>query len=121
MKRLLVATTALIAFAAESGAILAGAGADARSSLSGYGQALGLAFQLRDDELDLTGDPGLAGKDLRRDAEAGKATPYARLGADGVRGLIRDLRTEAVACLAPWGDDARVFVELFDFAIQRET
>ena len=75
-------TGALFGFACEAGAILGGAAAPAREALLGYAADLGLAFQIQDDLLDVTGDAELTGKDLGRDAAAGKATVVALLGVD---------------------------------------
>ena len=62
-------TGALICFAAEAGAILAGAD---RAPLAAYARALGLAFQIADDILDVTGDEAAAGKRVHKDVAAGK-------------------------------------------------
>ena len=75
-------TGALIRWSAEAGAVMAGADATA---LGHYAAALGLAFQIADDILDVTGDAGKAGKRLGKDAEAGKATFVSLLGLDGAR------------------------------------
>ncbi len=100
-------TGALIGFAAEAGPILAGAD---RAPLRAYADALGLAFQIADDILDVEGDPEKAGKALRKDAGAGKATFVSLLGLDGARARARALVDEAEAALAPYGtaaDDLR--------------
>ena len=112
-------TGAVMVFAAEAGAVLGGAGAEARARLRAFGDALGLAFQLRDDEIDRTGDAAAAGKDLRRDAEAGKATPHSRLGEDGVGAALGRLGREAEASLAPFGGRAAPLRAAFAFAITR--
>ena len=65
-------TGALIGFACEAGAILGGAAAPARQALLGYAADLGLAFQIQDDLLDVTGDAEVTGKDLGRDAASGQ-------------------------------------------------
>ncbi|MGA1634788.1 MAG: polyprenyl synthetase family protein, partial [Gemmobacter sp.] len=70
-------TGALIGWSATAGAILAGADP---APLAAYARALGLAFQIADDILDVVGDAGLAGKRLRKDAAAGKATFVSLLG-----------------------------------------
>ncbi len=93
-------TGALIGFAAQAGAILAGAD---RGPLRAYAAALGLAFQIADDILDLEGDPAKTGKRLHKDAEAGKATFVSLLGLDGAKARARDLVAEAEAALAGYG------------------
>lgn len=111
-------TGALISFAAEAGAILAGAD---RAPLARYAAALGLAFQIADDILDVTGDPDKAGKKLRKDERAGKATFVSLLGLDGARARAHDLVAAAKAALAPYGAAADDLREAAHFVIQRES
>ncbi len=82
-------TGALLEFACEAGAILGDADEPARATLRAYAADLGLAFQIQDDLLDVTGDAALAGKDLGRDQAAGKATVVGLLGIDGARAQAR--------------------------------
>jgi len=112
-------TGALIGFACEAGAILGKAPAAARKALRGYAADLGLAFQIQDDLLDVTGDAALTGKDLGRDEAAGKATVVALLGAEGARGRLAELRASAHGHLRGIGDEAHLLREVFDFAISR--
>lgn len=111
-------TGALIRISAECGAILAQDYA-ARSSLAVYAQHLGLAFQIRDDLLDVEGDEGLAGKRLQKDAEAGKATFVSVLGLDGARKAAADEVAAACDALAPFHDRAKWLHEAAEFAIHR--
>jgi geranylgeranyl pyrophosphate synthase len=67
-------TASLFAYAAEAGAILGGAECDVRSGLRAYGMALGEAFQLTDDLLDLRGDADVLGKPNGMDLAAGCVT-----------------------------------------------
>ncbi len=85
-------TGALFVWAAESGAIL---GRSDPEPLRRFGGALGLAFQIGDDLLDVEGDPEAAGKRLRKDEGQGKATFVALLGVDGAQRKARDLVAEA--------------------------
>lgn len=110
-------TGALISFAAEAGAILAGTD---RSALAAYAKALGLAFQIADDILDVTGDAGKAGKKLRKDAHAGKATFVSLLGLDGARKRAHDLVEEAEAALSPYGIAADSLRQAARFVIARD-
>jgi farnesyl diphosphate synthase len=112
-------TGALIGFACEAGAILGAAPANARAALRGYAADLGLAFQIRDDLLDVTGDATLTGKDLGRDEAAGKATVVALLGADGARARLDALRGSAYGHLRGIGVEVHLLREVFDFAISR--
>lgn len=96
-------TGALMIWAAESGAIL---GRSDTSALRAYAADLGLAFQIRDDILDVEGDPQATGKRLRKDEAAGKATFVALLGLDGSRARARELVERACDSLAPYGSSA---------------
>jgi farnesyl diphosphate synthase len=111
-------TGALFSFAAEAGAILAGA---ERAPLRTYAAALGLAFQIADDILDVEGDPEKAGKRLGKDAGVGKATFVSCLGIAGAKTRAHDLVEEASAALAPYGAAAQGLREAARFVIARET
>jgi farnesyl diphosphate synthase len=112
-------TGALIGFACEAGAILGDASGAARAALLGYAADLGLAFQIQDDLLDVTGDAEVTGKDLGRDAAAGKATVVALLGVDGSRRRLETLRESAIAHLARLGAGTDVLRGVFEFVISR--
>ncbi|NJM81776.1 MAG: polyprenyl synthetase family protein [Tabrizicola sp.] len=110
-------TGALIGFAAEAGAILTEADP---GPLRAYAAALGLAFQIADDILDVTGDAAKAGKRLQKDAAAGKATFVSLLGLDGARARALSLANEACAALAPYGPRAEMLKAAARFAVARE-
>jgi farnesyl diphosphate synthase len=111
-------TGALIGFAAEAGAVIAGAD---RAPLRRYAAALGLAFQIADDILDVTGDEAKTGKRVGKDADAGKATFVSLLGLDGARARARDLVAEAEASLLPYGAGAARLRSAAHFVIERQT
>jgi farnesyl diphosphate synthase len=111
-------TGALIGFAAEAGAIIAGADP---LPLRRYAAALGLAFQIADDILDVTGDEAKAGKRLHKDAEAGKATFVSLLGLEGATARAAALVAEAEAALAGYGARAANLKAAARFVIARET
>ncbi|MHC4948207.1 MAG: polyprenyl synthetase family protein [Planctomycetota bacterium] len=67
-------TASLIGACCRLGALLSGAGREVADALHRYGEALGIAFQIRDDLLDLVGDERVVGKTLGRDLEKGKLT-----------------------------------------------
>ena len=110
-------TGALITFSATAGALLAGTDP---APLAAYAGALGLAFQIADDILDVEGDASKAGKKLGKDAAAGKATFVSHLGLDGAKRRARALIDEAEAALLPYGDAADCLREAARFAIARE-
>ena len=88
--------------------------------LGRYATALGLAFQIADDILDIEGDADKAGKRLRKDAGAGKATFVSLLGMDGAKTRARALVAEAEAALLPYGARAETLVAAAEFVIARE-
>jgi farnesyl diphosphate synthase len=96
-------TGALIRFACEAGAILADAPKPHREAISRYGDALGQAFQIADDLLDLEGDPTTIGKTTGKDAALGKATLIACIGRDGAHAKLNALVHEAEQALAWFG------------------
>ncbi|MDO9526813.1 MAG: polyprenyl synthetase family protein [Gemmobacter sp.] len=110
-------TGALIGWSAEAGAILAGADP---APLRAYATALGLAFQIADDILDVEGDAEKAGKRLRKDEAAGKATFVSLLGLDGARARARALADQAEAALAPYGSAAAPLIGAARFVIARD-
>lgn len=111
-------TGALIRWSAEAGAILANADP---KPLSAYATALGLAFQIWDDVLDVEGDPSKTGKRLHKDAEAGKATFVSLLGLDAAKTRARALISEAESHLSPYGDRAANLIACARFVISRDT
>ncbi|TQS71522.1 polyprenyl synthetase family protein [Rhodobacteraceae bacterium] len=110
-------TGALIGFAAEAGAVIAGE--DPRG-MRRYAAALGLAFQIADDILDVEGDEAQTGKRLNKDAQAGKATFVSLLGLEGAKNRAAELVAEAEAALAPYGPKADILRELAQFTIARK-
>ena len=110
-------TGALISFAAQSGAILAGAD---RRPLAAYANALGLAFQIADDILDVEGSEELAGKRLGKDAQAGKATFVSLLGLAGAKERAAELVAEAEAALERYGERAENLRAAARFVIARQ-
>ena len=110
-------TGALIRFSAEAGAILAGVDP---GPLRAYATALGLAFQIADDILDVTGDAVKAGKRLGKDAAAGKATFVSLLGLEAARERAAALIVEAEAALSPY-KGAENLVAAARYVIARES
>lgn len=92
-------TGALIVYACEAGAILGRASPQQRHAIVGYGQDIGLAFQIADDLLDLEGAEAEMGKAVAKDAVLGKANFVAVLGAARARAQAEMLAAQAVAHL----------------------
>ena len=109
-------TGALFVWAAESGAIL---GRSDVEPLRRYGAAIGLAFQLADDLLDVEGDPEEAGKRLGKDEAAGKATFVSLLGVDGTRRKAREMVGRACDALAPYGSAGANLRAAAHFVVER--
>jgi farnesyl diphosphate synthase len=112
-------TGALIRFACEAGAILGGASPSDRERLAEFGSAIGLAFQLADDLLDLTADSATMGKATGKDAAAGKATLPSLHGADWTRGQLKGLVGQAHELLEPFGSKGAMLRHTADFIASR--
>ncbi|MGA7386165.1 MAG: polyprenyl synthetase family protein [Methylocella sp.] len=110
-------TGALLHYAVEAGAILGRADAQARAALSRYGRALGAAFQVADDILDIEADALALGKRAGKDAGRNKATLVAALGIDEARERRDNLVAAAIAVLDsfPQGTKAAVLKEAARF------
>jgi farnesyl diphosphate synthase len=85
-----------------------------------YARAIGLAFQIADDILDVEGDAAKAGKALRKDGAAGKATFVSLLGLAGAKDRARVLVDEAEVALAPYGGRAGTLKALARYIIARD-
>ncbi len=114
-------TGALIRFACRAGAILGSADAAACARIDRYGVAVGQAFQVADDLLDVEGDAKTLGKAAGKDAAAGKATLVAALGIDGARARLKQLLAEADTALAPFGAKADTLRAAARFIAERTT
>ena len=99
-------TGALLAAAVDLGAIIAGAASATRASLSIYGKAIGAAFQISDDILDVEADPAAMGKATAKDAGRGKGTLVGILGLDGAKHERDALVARAVSALEDFGPSA---------------
>jgi farnesyl diphosphate synthase len=113
-------TGAIIGWAVEAGAILGQAGTDERLSLRGYAQKLGLAFQIADDLLDVSGDPAAVGKRLRKDEEQGKETFVTLLGEERARRQAEILVEQAIEHLHAFGSSSDLLIVTAGFAISRD-
>ena len=114
-------TGALIRFACEAGAIVGGADADERARLAEFGSAVGLAFQLADDLLDLTSDAETMGKATGKDAAAGKATLPGLHGVDWTRRQLDGLVAQAEDLLEPFGEMASMLRAAARFVAERKS
>jgi len=114
-------TGALLRFASRAGAILGQADTAALTDIDRYGIAIGQAFQIADDLLDVEGDTKTLGKAAGKDAAAGKATLVAALGPDGARSRLKELVTEADSALTRFGTKADTLRAAARFVAERRT
>ena len=110
-------TGVLFEAAATSGALTAGAASADLAALSAYAKNLGLAFQIVDDLLDVTGTPEQTGKAIQHDAR--KTTFVSFSGVDGARALAGELCETAIAALSAFGGRASRLIDLARFVAAR--
>ncbi|WP_022729715.1 polyprenyl synthetase family protein [Fodinicurvata sediminis] len=113
-------TGALIIYACTAGADMGQAGKQERAALAGYGERLGLAFQIADDLLDHTGSQTETGKPVGRDAGRGKATFVDLLGAEGAREKAAELLDQARESLDLFGAKADFLRAVTVFVLERK-
>jgi geranylgeranyl diphosphate synthase type II len=114
-------TGALIECAIDLGAICANASSLQREALSRYACALGLAFQIQDDIIDIEGSPDITGKTQGADLAANKPTFPALLGLTGARDYALQICDEALAALKSLGPGAEPLRLLATYIISRKT
>jgi farnesyl diphosphate synthase len=114
-------TGALLRFGSSAGAILGEAPQAQRAALERYGTAVGEAFQIADDLLDLEGDPNIVGKATHKDAAANKGTFVAVLGAEAARERLAKLVAEAESALTGFGEEADILRAAAHFVAQRRS
>jgi geranylgeranyl pyrophosphate synthase len=112
-------TGALIRAAVALGARWAGADEAQLAALDRYAAAIGLAFQVQDDILDLTADTATLGKQVGADAARDKPTYPALLGLDGARAKARALHAEALVAVGDFGPRAERLRQLSAYIIER--
>ena len=100
---------------------IAGVPEEQVQALFTYGDALGIAFQIADDILDVEGDAAQMGKAVGKDAGRGKATFVSLLGMDGAKRRAESLVTEACDCLSVYGSEAGNLQDAARFVISRRT
>lgn len=112
-------TGALLRASVRLGAMAAGVDAATRSRLDAFADALGLAFQIRDDLLDVEGDSATLGKTAGKDAAQDKATFPALLGVAASRRRLDVLAQTMRDALAPFGERCQALAALGRRAIER--
>ncbi|MEO1193537.1 MAG: polyprenyl synthetase family protein [Pseudomonadota bacterium] len=114
-------TGRLIEYACEAGAILGAASAAERDALLTYARALGLAFQIADDLLDVEGTTADLGKPAQADAALGKATFVGQLGVEGARARAQELVAEAQQSLTQVPGDTAMLGTTAAFVVERRS
>ena len=113
-------TGALLRFGCLAGAMLGEAKPAQREALDRYGSALGEAFQIADDLLDVEGDAATVGKATGKDAAVGKGTFVSVLGLDQAKARLKALVGEAEDALAPFGRDGDILKMAARFVAERK-
>jgi len=113
-------TGALLRFGCIAGALLGQATQAEYQALDDYGKALGEAFQIADDLLDVEGDAAALGKQTGQDAALGKTTFVTQLGIDGAKQRVRDLLARGDKALSIFGNRADVLREAARFVADRK-
>jgi geranylgeranyl diphosphate synthase type II len=113
-------TGALFVASLELGGLVGGADAEQQMALATYGRKLGLAFQITDDLLDVSGNQAAVGKRVAKDEKRGKLTFPALLGADESRHRAQQLIEEACAMIELFGPRAQPLQALARFVASRE-
>lgn len=112
-------TGALFRAAIRSGAILGGASAIELSALTEYADNFGLAFQITDDVLDVTGDEAVIGKPVGSDEKNHKSTYVTLTSLEKAKALAKETVGDAVKALEPFGPEADFLRELVRYLVDR--
>jgi geranylgeranyl pyrophosphate synthase len=112
-------TGALIRASVQMGAHIAGADSEQRDALDEFANAIGLAFQVQDDLLDVQGDSAILGKQQGADAALNKPTYVSLLGEDGARAKVNELLRDALEALRVFGESAFLLQEIAHYIAER--
>lgn len=113
-------TGALFVASLELGGIVAGATPDQVAALNSYGRNIGLAYQITDDLLDVSGNQEVMGKRVAKDADRGKLTFPATMGLEKSRCRAVELIHNAIACIDSFGQRADPLRALAQFVGMRD-
>ncbi|MHC8516933.1 polyprenyl synthetase family protein [Sporosarcina sp. ITBMC105] len=113
-------TGALLSFCIEAGAILAGANENQIAQLQSYARNIGLAFQIKDDILDVTATTEQLGKPANSDTDSEKSTYPSLLGLEGARLQLEKYHTNAIECLSFLPSNKSYLALFADYIVQRE-
>lgn len=113
-------TATLITASVKVGAIAGGGSEEKVDALGRYGLAIGLAFQVADDILNVVGDAAKLGKGIGTDAEAGKTTFPAVMGLDAARAFAAELLADALSALEGFGTEADPLRGIAEYVVNRD-
>ncbi|MDP4968677.1 MAG: polyprenyl synthetase family protein [Burkholderiaceae bacterium] len=113
-------TGALLSASVMLGGLAAGASEAQQQALKHFGLAMGLAFQVVDDVLDVTADSSTLGKTPGKDAAANKPTYVALMGLEQAQGFAKKLHQDAIQAIAPLGESGQYLAGLADFIVLRD-
>lgn len=113
-------TGELIKAAVVSGAVLADAPYEDIETLESYGEKLGLAFQIKDDILDVIGDINLLGKKIKSDEKDHKTTFVSVYGLEKCKGMCKNLTDDCIRLLDNLDRDTTEIKEITTFLLKRE-
>lgn len=114
-------TGALIKFSAVAGAMIGGADASGLAAISGFGEKLGLLFQISDDLLDVTQSTETLGKTAAKDVHAAKATYPSVLGVGETRKRLAEVHLDVVAELEKLEGPSPLLESVADFIVRRQS
>ena len=113
-------TAALILTSVRTGAIVGNADKQKLDGLTAYGKAIGLAFQVADDILNVTGDAKKLGKNVGTDKDRGKSTYIEVLGLDGAKQKAKELFEQSLEALSVFGQEAWMLRDLARYIVHRD-
>jgi farnesyl diphosphate synthase len=113
-------TGAMLQASVLLGGVVAGASSTVRQGLENYAAAMGLAFQVVDDILDVTSDTATLGKTAGKDAAVDKPTYVSVMGLDRSRELLESLRVRAHEALRPLGPASQRLAGIADYIVGRD-
>lgn len=112
-------TGAMLKASVLLGGIVAGASSAQRQMLSDYGDAIGLAFQVMDDILDVSADTQTLGKTAGKDANDNKPTYVSLMGLEGAKEHLSSLHEQARLAIRPLGQSGQYLAYLADYVVGR--
>ena len=113
-------TGALLVVSARLGAILSGGNEEQVSALTRYARALGLAFQIKDDILDIEGDSKTLGKPIGSDLKLAKATYPSLMGLEEAKIYLHAQIEKALEAIEIFGEQGRFLAQLADYIESRQ-